>query len=84
MLLITTKTMGEKFELVYCCGTAEGKGVIEALEAHGGINVDNFYHGCLPNHLYYIGVGNRIKSCVDGGEIAELITALYTQIPPLE
>lgn len=45
--------MDKNFKPVYVQGTETGKGVIEALEAFGGIN-KNSHHGINDGDIYYI------------------------------
>lgn len=79
---------------VYCRATNDGKGVIEALEARGGVNTFE-YNGKKNFHFitkeptetfYYIDNHGRIKMVRAEGDWFDLIDMLqtfYTEIPPL-
>jgi len=78
----------KKFDLVYCLGTEDGKGVREALEAHGGKHVpskDCSYKGAT--NAYYI---SPRDGTIDGiciypyNAFVEFIKPLFTEIEPLD
>ena len=74
------------FDFVYCRGTKDGKGVIEALEAHGGKNVYSLdgANSCY-DYTYYIDPDGEITSFVSDQDVDRfiLIKQFYTEIPPL-
>lgn len=72
---------------VYCYGTEDGKGVIEALKNFGG-RVDEesprLLKGNAPKFIYYIAPNGIIKSCnpdVDR-DLADCIRGTYSKIEP--
>lgn len=76
--------MEEKNKKVYCLGTKDGKGVIEALEERGGANTD----GLEGNHtelIYYIDpVTNSIRAIERDNLTYNMVISNYTEIPPLK
>ena len=76
--------MEEKNKKVYCLGTKDGKGVIEALEERGGANTD----GLEGNHtelIYYIDpVTNSIRAIQRDNLTYNMVISNYTEIPPLK
>lgn len=76
--------MEEKNKKVYCLGTKDGKGVIEALEERGGVNTD----GLEGNHtelIYYIDpVTNSIRALQGDNLTYNMVISNYTEIPPLK
>lgn len=75
--------MEEKNKKVYCLGTKDGKGVIEALEERGGANTD----GLEGNHtelIYYIDpVTNSIRAIQRDNLTYNMAISNYTEIEPL-
>jgi hypothetical protein len=74
------------FDFVYCRGTKDGKGVIEALEAHGGKNVYSHdgTNSCY-DYTFYIDPDGEITTFVPDQDVDRfiLIKQFYTEIPPL-
>lgn len=69
---------------VYCRGTKDGKGVIEALEERGGVNTDPLF-GNSTNFIYYIDpVTNSIIATERDTPIYNMVTSNYTEIQPLK
>lgn len=71
-------------KLVYAIGVLEnGEKVIEALEKHGGINIQNHY-GDEPTYLYYIDPEtNYIEICDENDyekPLRKVLEATYTRI----
>ena len=83
-----THPQGEKphFDYVYCRGTEDGKGVIEALEAHGGTNVYNHdgTNSCY-DYTYYIDPDGEIVSFIPDQDADRfiLVKQFYTEVQPL-
>ena len=79
---------------VYCRGTANGKGVIEALIERGGKNALD-YNGKkiydVKNNVpietyYYISSNNLIKCCTrmdNWSDLVDMLLTFHTEIPPL-
>lgn len=78
--------MEEKNKKVYCLGTKDGKGVIEALEERGGVNsAVLFGTGSSKDHIYYIDpVTNKIISTNKDSPAYNMVISNYTEIPPLK
>lgn len=74
------------FDYVYCRGTEDGKGVIEALEAHGGKNVYNHdgTNSCY-DYTYYIDPDGEIVSFIPDQDADRfiLVKQFYTEVQPL-
>lgn len=76
--------MEEKNKKVYCLGTKDGKGVIEALEERGGVNKD-ILQGNTVSHIYYIDpVTNKIITTSKDSLAYNMVISYYTEIPPLK
>lgn len=79
---------------VYCRGTANGKGVIEALIERGGKNALG-YNGKMTYDVknnvpietyYYISSNNLIKCCTrmdNWSDLVDMLLTFHTEIPPL-
>lgn len=75
--------MEEQNNKVYCLGTKDGIGVIEALEAKGGVNSDAL-DGNAVDHIYYIDpVTNKIISTYKDCLAYNMVISNYTEIEPL-
>lgn len=76
--------MDKNFKPVYIHGTKSGKGVIEALIAHGGINNCDYKGNCETN-IYYISPDtNFICGINDYTQFAPYIIATAEEIKPLK
>ena len=76
--------MEEKNKKVYCLGTKDGKGVIEALEERGGANTD-VLEGNHTELIYYIDpVTNSIRAIQRDNLTYNMVISNYTEIPPLK
>lgn len=69
---------------VYCKGTNDGKGVIEALKERGGM-LETPLFGNSKNLIYYIDpVTNRIISTSKDTSTYNMVISNYTEIQPLK
>lgn len=69
--------------MVYCRGSKDnGKAVIKALEAHGGVNTV-LCEGKFDNSFYYINPNGEITLCDYQSDEASLVKEFYTEIQPL-
>ena len=71
------------FQPVYCVGTKDGIGVIEALESFGGKNVHE-YSGIGDDYLFYISTDNTIRACATDTEIYRHLKVFYEVIEPVQ
>lgn len=75
--------MDKNYKPIYVHGTKSGKGVIEALIAHGGINNCD-YKGNSETNLYYIDPNtNFICEINEHAQFAPYIKATAEEIKPL-
>ncbi len=78
--------MVNKNKKVYCRGTKDGKGVIEALEERGGIN--SYVHegfGTSRDTIYYIDpITNKILDTNKDYHAYNMVISNYTEIQPLK
>lgn len=73
----------EKNNKVYCLGTKDDRGVIEALEDRGGVNSDAL-DGNAVGHAYCIDpVTNKIISTYKDCLAYNMVISNYTEIEPL-
>lgn len=76
--------MDKNYKPVYVHGTKSGKGVIEALIAHGGINNCD-YKGNSETNLYYIDPNtNFICGINEHSQFAPYIKATAKEIQPVK
>ena len=76
--------MGKDFKPVYVQGTKTGKGVIEVLEALGGINIYD-YAGAGDECIYFIMPDtNHICMTSYDAKFGQYITAIGKEIEPLK
>ena len=75
--------MEQQNNKVYCLGTKDGRGVIEALEEKGGVNTDAL-DGNAVGHIYYIDpVTYKIISTYKDCLAYNMVISNYTEIEPL-
>lgn len=76
--------MNKDYKPVYIRGTKSGKGVIEALIAHGGINNCDYKGNCESN-LYYIAPNTKFICGIDEyAQFAPYLIATAEEIKPLK
>lgn len=76
--------MDKNYKPVYVHGTKSGKGVIEALIAHGGINNCDYKGNCESN-IYYIAPNTNFICGVDEySQFAPYVIATAKEIKPLK
>ena len=75
--------MDKNYKPVYVQGTMTGKGVIEALEALGGINNCKYVGNCKTNIYYISPVGNFICAVNEDSSFCPYIKATAEKIKPL-
>lgn len=76
--------MDKNYKPVYIHGTKSGKGVIEALIAHGGINNCDYKGNCEFN-IYYISPDNNfIVLASDNSLFGSYVKATAEEIKPLK
>lgn len=75
--------MDKNYKPVYVQGTMTGKGVIEALEALGGINNCKYKGNCKTNIYYISPVGNFICAVNEDSSFCPYIKATAEKIKPL-
>lgn len=75
--------MNKNYKPVYVQGTKTGQGVIEALEALGGINNCKYQGNCKTNIYYISPVDNYICAVNEDSSFCPYIKATAEKIKPL-